>query len=653
MADTIEDQIEILRSEAATHANDPGFGKLCAEMLLQDNKDRLLAAFIETAGFGTEPPLESFRRLELLRSLQPGAFCINKTWGFGVVQAVDDFYKRITIDFRRKRGHQLTLSYAVEAVTVVDSNHILAKHHNDPAAMAQLVAEQPDEVVRQTLTAFGAMPVSRLESILTEAEIIAPADWKSFWERARRALKNNSTVAIPQKKTEPIILVSGKKDLSTTLRERLQAERDIKTILELITEIEALETTVDQDTVAVIADRVAFAVKNSFNSDTANYARLTIIAARLKLPGIPTTDMHAHLLQKDHFISAAKELTAREAGELAHFMLSDHTAAQQRAVENITLLPHTILADTLQILSNSANSNNAAAACRMALSGTQSTPVLLYWALRNHDAFTDWELPGYYELLLRGINFLEEHHSGEALRMQNSVRTLFENEKWFTARYAAIEELQRRALFERVQASGIWEPAARHRMLQAMIKVDPKLSINRKSAPTQAVPQQRLTSWRSLRERQETYRKMVEVEMPQNNRDIAEARSYGDLRENFEYQAAKQQQATLLQRLSVMDADLRQVKGSDFAGAATDTVNCGTTVTYETADGTRSTYHILGEWDSNTELGIISNKSELARRLSGKQIGSQVEIPRLEGDVAAQIIAIEPLPETIRAWAKG
>ena len=62
--------------------------------------------------------------------------------------------------------------------------------------------------------------------------------------------------------------------------------------------------------------------------------------------------------------------------------------------------------------------------------------------------------------------------------------------------------------------------------------------------------------------------------MPQNNRDIAEARSYGDLRENFEYQAAKQQQATLLQRLSVMDADLRQVKGSDFAGAATDTVNC-------------------------------------------------------------------------------
>jgi transcription elongation GreA/GreB family factor len=73
-------------------------------------------------------------------------------------------------------------------------------------------------------------------------------------------------------------------------------------------------------------------------------------------------------------------------------------------------------------------------------------------------------------------------------------------------------------------------------------------------------------------------KKLVEVDLPKNSHDIAVARSYGDLRENFEYQAAKDLQRQLLQRQAEMQIELKTVKGTDFADAPCNKVGSGTTV---------------------------------------------------------------------------
>jgi transcription elongation factor GreA-like protein len=67
---------------------------------------------VKHAGFESQSAAESIRRLTVLVSLQKGTLCREKTWGFGVVQRVDDFYGRVTIDFDSKRGHEMALSYA-------------------------------------------------------------------------------------------------------------------------------------------------------------------------------------------------------------------------------------------------------------------------------------------------------------------------------------------------------------------------------------------------------------------------------------------------------------------------------------------------------------------------------------------------------------
>ncbi|MDD4622787.1 MAG: GreA/GreB family elongation factor, partial [Kiritimatiellae bacterium] len=193
-------------------------------------------------------------------------------------------------------------------------------------------------------------------------------------------------------------------------------------------------------------------------------------------------------------------------------------------------------------------------------------------------------------------------------------------------------------------------PSTHHSLLRRMLKLDPALVASKKANAAKAQDTARWTSWHSLAERQAQYKRLVEVDMPQNSRDIATARSYGDLRENFEYQAAQDLQRQLLQKQSALQLELRHVKGTDFANAASDRAGPGTAVRLAMADGTRITYTILGEWDYDERLNIISNKSRLAMCLADKKPGDTVAVPSASGETAATLESVEPPDEAVRAW---
>jgi hypothetical protein len=177
------------RTQAADRADDRAFGKACREAVHKICQDRTLTAFVDSVAFGEVSPIESFRRLELLRALQPGVFCSDRTWGFGVIKRLDDFYKKLTVDFVGKPCHQMTYAYAAESLTMVDDSHLLVRRHKDPAGLDTLIRERPDEIVRLALRNFGPMSVTKLEKTLTDAHIVTAAQWKTFWDGARKGLK--------------------------------------------------------------------------------------------------------------------------------------------------------------------------------------------------------------------------------------------------------------------------------------------------------------------------------------------------------------------------------------------------------------------------------------------------------------------------------
>jgi transcription elongation GreA/GreB family factor len=162
-------------------------------------------------------------------------------------------------------------------------------------------------------------------------------------------------------------------------------------------------------------------------------------------------------------------------------------------------------------------------------------------------------------------------------------------------------------------------------------------------------PLPRLCSIRSMQERANELEKIVNVEIPENSRAIAHARSYGDLRENFEYKAAKDKQRLLMARRADLEKGLGEAVPTDFSDVkAGGVVVPGLTVKVD-MDGEAQQYHVLGMWDSDPEHDIISFDTPLAKLMMGKNVGDAITAPQ---GVPCKIVGIERLPDEILEWVK-
>jgi transcription elongation GreA/GreB family factor len=136
-----------------------------------------------------------------------------------------------------------------------------------------------------------------------------------------------------------------------------------------------------------------------------------------------------------------------------------------------------------------------------------------------------------------------------------------------------------------------------------------------------------LVSWESLERRKNEYHELVEKKIPANSKEIAVARSYGDLSENHEYKAAKEMQKLLMVRKVDLETQLVRARGTDFAAPRTDVASIGTIVqATDLATSQPEHFSILGAWDSDPEKDIISYLSPVAQSLLGHKVGDEVEV---------------------------
>ena len=129
------------------------------------------------------------------------------------------------------------------------------------------------------------------------------------------------------------------------------------------------------------------------------------------------------------------------------------------------------------------------------------------------------------------------------------------------------------------------------------------------------------------------------VVRPRIIRDIAEARAHGDLRENAEYAAAKEQQGFSEGRIKEIEAKLADAQIIDVTKIGnTGRVVFGSTVTLINVESDeRVTYRVVGDDEADLKLGTISVSSPLARGMIGKEIGDVFRLRSPGGEVEYEI----------------
>jgi transcription elongation factor GreA len=129
-----------------------------------------------------------------------------------------------------------------------------------------------------------------------------------------------------------------------------------------------------------------------------------------------------------------------------------------------------------------------------------------------------------------------------------------------------------------------------------------------------------------------------ETALPNNAKDIEEARQLGDLKENAEYHAAREQQQHLMRREAELSDILSCAVVIDPSKSSHAKVSFGSTVTLIDVDTDEEvTYTIVGTPEANVEKGLISYNSPLARAIIGKEVGNEVEVKLPGGVVTYEI----------------
>jgi transcription elongation factor GreA len=136
-------------------------------------------------------------------------------------------------------------------------------------------------------------------------------------------------------------------------------------------------------------------------------------------------------------------------------------------------------------------------------------------------------------------------------------------------------------------------------------------------------------------------KRLKSVERPKIIKAISEARAHGDLSENAEYHAAKEQQGMNEARVAELEDRLSRAEVIDVSRLSGDTVTFGATVRLidEDTDG-EVTYRIVGEYEADLRQGKISITSPIARALIGKVVGDSVEVSTPGGGKSYEIVGI-------------
>src|SRR5216110_1305236 len=205
-----------------------------------------------------------------------------------------------------------------------------------------------------------------------------------------------------------------------------------------------------------------------------------------------------------------------------------------------------------------------------------------------------------------------------------------------------------RDTIRRLQLSPLFDELTKRSLLGRIVKVYPGLEGMITAAQAQEKAAPLIVSWSSLERRKGEYEALVKTKIPENTKEIAIARSYGDLSENFEFKAAKQMQSVLMRRKAELEQMLHNARGTSFEKVDTSRVSIGTVVTLRDSDSNKEeTYTILGAWDGDPDRHVISYQTAVGQALLGHEIGETVSLGTEHGTTAQfAIVSIQPaLPD--------
>jgi len=583
--------------------------------------------------------------IESLVALTNSGFCMHRSWGFGRIKSVDPVFARFTIDFPSKTDHTMDLDFAAESLKPIAPDHVLARKASDLEGLRQLAATNHLELVKLVLNSFGGRATAEQVQQVLVPEVIRD-DWKKWWEAAKRELKKDGHFLVPIKKSEPILYQVKEVSLQERLLNEFRAAKGLKARFGVVAEVlKNAEDLTDRN--AAAAEVVA-----ALNAEIPSYQRtqpavaLEAVFARddvMQMAGVPAAegaiDARAIWSQDVKLGPLVEALpAAKHRRALESFQAANPEHWQEELRDTLNYVSAKLCKEFAGLLIQQGKIDALKeTVARLISQHTAGSELLLWLAKDRNDAFADILGPEVFRAMLTAME-RDQFNEKRSNRLRDCV---LDDQELLVELIGSADLEVIKDLTRALQLSPCFDDMDKRSLLARIVKSYPAIQ----SLITGEQPKQEATlvvSWDSLERRKNEYHELVEKTIPANSKEIAQARSYGDLRENHEYKAAKEMQKLLMRRKGELEAQLVRARGTDFANPRTEAVSIGTIVRATDLDTSQpEQFTILGAWDSEPEQGVVSYMSPVAQALLNRKVGEEVEFEVHEVRHRHRIEAIE------------
>ncbi len=617
-----------------------------------------------------------------LDKFAPGQYVLHQDWGVGKVAVWSLAKNKIKIDFEKNKGLVLGLKLAFNQITPIPNGHFLITCFNDPEGCRKQ-AEDKDtmlDFIRMVLTSnislregiSDVLPMQPedLEKYLS-GRIIPEESWKTWWEKARAAMRETPTFRLPTKRGEAI-----------SLRKATSAA---EALLDDYTDATTLETCVrilDQSRPEVLKGEYAIAAKlikamedDIHHDHTEPQHVLELIIIRDEILEIVATDENSRALLDaelsdagvDSVTTLAEKLSNITSESIVTYIGELSSLRQQKVYE---ALPEAIGESWLPYATNiflfgGAKVTSVIAEFILAKGGKEQlftdlingisrqslSPDVLIWICRERNGIAKEVVDKARMALGSAIISAIERDSAEggpnrALRLRN---LLLEDKELAPDLVSGISDQEARPFAKAIYDSSVLPDLDRNLLIANMMKIHPSLQEIALTRNTAKEKQTMFVSLRSFAARKAEYEDIINVRIPKNKHDLEVTRAEGDLRENGGYQDAKATRQVLMRRSEELSRLLAKAEPTNFSGVSCDETAMGTQVTFVTDKGQEVVYTILGAWDSIPEERVIAYSSKLGAKLLGHKVGASLRLPlEIGGDqVMMTVKSIVPAPKEL------
>jgi transcription elongation GreA/GreB family factor len=550
-------------------------------------------------------PVERAEKIETWLTYDEGECFFMPGRGAGCVTELNPELGICRLDFEREKRVSVPLGAAAKFLTPLPEGHVLREKFTDPDKIRAAALKSPPEMFARLLQSFGR-PMTMPEVRDAMIGVVPEEKWTSWWTSAR---KNPQIVVSGTGAKATYSWSASSGDAEKTVRRDFD-RADARTRLDLARKHSARSKELADYFSATLAGEAGKLAQ----SDPA--LAWQILSVLETLPGAYQAPLDpVSLISGPTAARVINNIGDKALRERALAVVREQHSDWARVYGDAFFLEEEprILSSIIETLEKGGREEIRDRLIDQTLRYPRRHPRAFYWYVKRLNDDENASDRANYALLLQ---ILDAISSDEFAPIRARLKDLFDKGGLAIRIVMSDEnEEQARKLVENLERYGGLEDYRRENLRHALLMKYPSLR-EPQAEPVYATAEM-------LEKKRAELDHLVKVAIPENSKAIQVAREMGDLRENFEYKAARQRAEYLSARVGELRSEMSRVRVIDPAAVDTSSVRVGTKVSLSNGD-VRREITILGPWESSPEHGVYSNQSDVAKKLMGHGPGDIV-----------------------------